>query len=178
MLPLCLLRASRSFRNFPICDSSKEGMCRTDQLRLKTLPSRRWSPRRWRRRWRTWETAQFANLPSKSATRSCFSLLSGFYNSLYFSQIQYPGCHGSRLHGCHPGCLQGWLSRFLMIFLDLCQLNPPAIFLSLCAHFYCSPLPGTPPALCADRGLATMEEVSRSKMVVRATMVATGISLI
>ena len=38
-------------------------------------------------------------------------------------------------------------------------------FLSLCAHFYCSPLPGTPPALCADRGLATMEDVSRSKMV-------------
>lgn len=26
-------------------------------------------------------------------------------------QIQYPGCHGSRLHGCHPRCLQGWLSR-------------------------------------------------------------------
>ena len=42
-----------------------------------------------------------------------------------------------------------------MIFLDLlCQLRPPAIFLSLCAHFYCSPLPGTPPALCADRDLA------------------------
>ena len=46
-------------------------------------------------------------------------------------------------------------------------------FLSLCAHFYCSPLPGTPPALCADRGLATMEEVSRSKMVVRDKMLAT-----
>lgn len=26
-------------------------------------------------------------------------------------QIQYPGCLGSRLHGCHPQCLQGWLSR-------------------------------------------------------------------
>ena len=77
-LPLCLLRASRSFKIFPICDSSKEGICRKDQLRLKILPSRRWSPRRWRRRWRTWETAQFANLPSKSATRSCFSLFSGF----------------------------------------------------------------------------------------------------
>ena len=69
-LPLCLLRASRSFKIFPICDSSKEGICRKDHLRLKILPSRRWSPRRWRRR--TWETAQFANLPSKSATRSCF----------------------------------------------------------------------------------------------------------
>ena len=77
-LPLCLLRASRSFKIFPICDSSKEGICRKDQLRLKILPSRRWSPRRWRRRWRTWETAQFANLPSKSATRSCFFSLLRF----------------------------------------------------------------------------------------------------
>ena len=74
VLPLCLLRASRSFRNFPICDSSKEGMCRTDQLRLEILPSRRWSPRWWRTR--TWGTAQFASIPSKSATRSCFFLSS------------------------------------------------------------------------------------------------------
>ena len=50
-------------------------------------------------------------------------------------------------------------------------------FLSLCALFYCSPLPGTPPALCADRGLATMEPMSsRSKMVVRATMAATTLT--
>ena len=116
------------------------------------------------------------NLPSRRP--GLFFSLLRYYNSLYYSQIQYPGCLGSRLHGCHPDCLQQWLSRFLMVFLDLlCQLRPPAIFLSLCAHFYCSPLPGTPPALCAERGLATMEEVNRSKMV-RATMVATGISLI
>ena len=72
MLPPCLLRASRSFRIFPICDSSKEGMCQTDQLRLKILPSRRWRPRWWRRRRRTWGTAQFVSKPSKSATRSFF----------------------------------------------------------------------------------------------------------
>ena len=109
-----------------------------------------------------------------------FSLFSGITTLyLYYSQIQYPGCLGSRLHGCHPDCLQGWLLRFRMMFLDLlCHLRPPAIFLSLCALFYCSPLPGTPPALCADRGLATMEEVSRSKMVGRATMLATRNSLI
>ena len=77
MLPPCLLRASRSFRIFPICDSSKEGMCQTDQLRLKILPSRRWRPRWWRRRRRTWGTAQFALSSSKSATRSFF-LFSGF----------------------------------------------------------------------------------------------------
>ena len=127
MLPPCLLRASRSFRIFPICGSSKEGICQTDQLGLKVLPSRRWRPRWWRRRRRTWGTAQFVSKPSKSATRSFFSLLR-YYNFLYYSQIQYPGCLGSRLHGCHPGCLQGWLSRFLMIFLDLCQLPPLAIF--------------------------------------------------
>ena len=45
-----------------------------------------------------------------------FSLLR-FYNSLYYSQIQYPGCLGSRLHGFHPDCLQGWLSRFRTIVL-------------------------------------------------------------
>ena len=178
MLPLCLLRASRSFRIFPICDSSKEGICRTDQLRLKILPFRRWSPRCWRRRWRTWGSARFVSKPSKSVTRSCFFSLLRYYNSFSCSQVQYPGCLASHLHGCHPDCLQGWLSRFLMIFLDLRQLPPPAIFLSLCAHFHCSPLPGTPRALCADRYLATMEEVSRSKMVVRDKMVATRNSLI
>ena len=77
-LPLCLLRASRSFRIFPICDSSKEGICQTGRIRFKILPSRRWSPRWWRRRRRTWGTARFVSNPSKSATRSCFSLFSGY----------------------------------------------------------------------------------------------------
>ena len=34
VLPLCLLRASRSFRFFPICDSSKEGICQTGRIRF------------------------------------------------------------------------------------------------------------------------------------------------
>ena len=41
-------------------------------------PSRRWRPRCWRRRWRTWGAARFVSKPSKSATRSSFSLISGF----------------------------------------------------------------------------------------------------
>ena len=75
-LPLCLLRTSRSLRIFPICDSLQEGMCRTDQLSFKILPSRRWSPMWWGKRRRRWGTARFVSNRSKSATRSRFFLSS------------------------------------------------------------------------------------------------------
>ena len=83
---------------------------------------RHWSLRWWRRRRGTEGTARFVWKPSKSATRFLLFLwpLCSPYNSLFeidISQIMYPGCAASRLHGCHPECLKGWLSRFpLVIF--------------------------------------------------------------
>ena len=70
-----------------------------------------------------------------SATKSCQPLKP---ESLVL-QLLLPGCDASRLHACHPTCLEGWLSR----------LKAPHYFLTRTPlELLC---PGTAAAPCAGR---------------------------
>ena len=69
-----------------------------------------------------------------SATKSCQPLKKSL-----FLQLLLPGCDASRLHACHPTCLEGWLSR----------LKAPHYFLTRTPlELLCS---GTAAAPCAGR---------------------------
>ena len=69
-----------------------------------------------------------------SATKSCQPLKKNLV-----LQLMLPGCDASRLHACHPTCLEGWLSR----------LKAPHYFLTRTPlELLC---PGTAAAPCAGR---------------------------
>ena len=71
-----------------------------------------------------------------------------------FLQLLLPGCDASRLHACHPTCLEGWLSR----------LKAPHYFLTptplelLCSGTAAAPCAGRLLPLWRRRRWAIMEE--------------------
>ena len=99
-----------------------------------------------------------------SATKSCQPLKP---ESLVL-QLLLPGCEASRLHACHPTCLEGWLSR----------LKAPHYFLTrtplelLCSGTAAAPCAGRLLPLWRRRRWAIMEETRLLMMTTPTSSVA------